>query len=74
MSPFIINALKNEITILNQISHVNVVKLVDHFYEGSSVYLVMEYCEQDLAKYLKNNKCDERNALLIFKQLLLGFR
>jgi serine/threonine protein kinase len=41
MSPFLANALKNEISILNKINHPNVVKLVDFFYEGSSVYLVM---------------------------------
>lgn len=34
----------------------------------------MEYCEQDLCKYLKNNRCDEKTALSIFKQLVLGFR
>lgn len=34
----------------------------------------MEYCEQDLAKYLKKNKCDEKTAIFILKQLVLGFR
>lgn len=34
----------------------------------------MEYCEQDLAKYLKKNKCDEKTAIYILKQLVLGFR
>lgn len=38
------------------------------------MYLVMEYCEQDLAKYLKKNKCDEKTAIYILKQLVLGFR
>ncbi len=38
------------------------------------MYLVMEYCEQDLAKYLKKNKCDEKTAIFILKQLVLGFR
>lgn len=59
---------------MSKIDHPNVVKLVDHFYEGNYVYLVMEYCEQDLCKYLKNNRCDEKTALSIFKQLVLGFR
>lgn len=38
------------------------------------MYLVLEYCEQDLSKFLKKNKCNEKMALTIFKQLLLGFR
>lgn len=74
MSPFIVSALKNEITILNKINHVNVVKLVYFFYEGTCVYLVLEYCEQDLAKYLKKNKLNEKGALAVFRQLLSGFR
>ena len=50
------------------------VRLLDHFYEGACVYLVLEYCEQDLSKFLKKNKCTEKMALSIFRQLLLGFR
>ena len=33
----------------------------------------MEYCESDLAKYLKKaNKLDEKKAIEIFKQILAG--
>jgi len=74
LPPFVTNALKNEINILNKINHQNVVKLIDFFYEGQCVYLVMEYCEQDLSKFLKKNKCDEKLAVHIFKQLIFGFR
>lgn len=38
------------------------------------MYLVMEFCEMDLSKYIKKYKVDEKAAILIFKQLLSGFK
>jgi serine/threonine protein kinase len=34
---------------LRQLSHPNIVRLVDIIEEGSSLFMVMEYCEQDLS-------------------------
>lgn len=34
--------------------------------------MVMEHCEQDLSKYLRNNKLDERQAIEIIKQVASG--
>lgn len=65
-------ALKKETDILRRLSHPNIVRLVDIIEEGNSLYMVMEHCEQDLSKYLRNNKLDERHAIEIIKQVASG--
>ena len=55
--PFLKKYLQNEIIILNQIKHPNIVKLHDVKFKKNNIYLVMEYCNGgSLAEALKNYK------------------
>lgn len=58
LTPYLRTALDNEIKILAAFKHPNIVRLYDVVYEGNYVYLVMEYCESDLSKFLKKSKID----------------
>jgi serine/threonine protein kinase len=48
------------------------VSLIDVVEEPKYAYLVMEYCEMDLAKYIKKIKLDENKAKKILKQIICG--
>ena len=58
LNSYMKSALNNEIKILQSLKHPNIVELYDVVYENNYVYLVMEYCESDLAKYIKKCKID----------------
>ena len=73
MQPYLRTSLSNEIKILKTFHHPNIVSLYDIVYEDQYVYLVMEYCEMDLAKYIKKYKLDEQKARIILKQIISGF-
>ncbi|EAL50962.1 cell division protein kinase 2 putative [Entamoeba histolytica] len=47
-----------EIAILRDISHPNIVKLLDVYNSEKHLYLIFEYCNTDLHKFLKNNPQD----------------
>ncbi len=72
VQPYLKTALNNEIKILQSFQHPNIVGLVDVIYEADFVYLVMEFCEMDLAKYIKKYKINEESAIHIFKRILAG--
>jgi tRNA A-37 threonylcarbamoyl transferase component Bud32 len=67
-------AVTREIEILKQLNHPNVIKLHQHFFENSSLYLIMELAKgMRLSLYLKaiqHHKLDEIKTRKIFYQLL----
>ena len=46
--------------------------LSDVVYEEKYVYLIMEYCDMDLMKYIKKYKLDEKKSIFILKQIISG--
>eukprot|EP00048_Salpingoeca_helianthica_P016186 m.230901 g.230901 ORF g.230901 m.230901 type:complete len:294 (+) comp18187_c0_seq1:104-985(+) len=63
-----------EIAILKEISHPNIVRLLNVFHSESKLTLVFEYCEQDLKKYMdscRGNPEPEKVQSLML-QLLRG--
>jgi serine/threonine-protein kinase ULK/ATG1 len=74
VQPYLKAALRNEARILKELNHPNIVRLFDVLEEGSTLYMVMEFCEMDLSQYLKKYRIDERTAIIIFKQIMSGFR
>ena len=66
---------RNEIKILKSLSHENIVKYIESFENANHIYLVMEYCNDgNLETYIKNNNLAEKDAILLFKQIINGFR
>lgn len=65
-----------EIKILKDISHPNIVKLVDVFIHNQSIYLAMECLVCDLAKLIDDPAVimKEGDIAQIFKQILLGLQ
>lgn len=63
--------INNEIEILKNVDHKNIVKLIEIFESKSSYYLVLEYCQQkDLFEKLENEgKFQEETAKYILYQL-----
>jgi serine/threonine protein kinase len=45
---------------------------VDIIEEGSSLFMVMEFCEQDLSQFLRKFKLDEGKAIDIIRQVASG--
>eukprot|EP00477_Mikrocytos_mackini_P001805 GAHX01001955.1.p1 GENE.GAHX01001955.1~~GAHX01001955.1.p1 ORF type:complete len:336 (-),score=49.80 GAHX01001955.1:237-1244(-) len=43
-----------EISILKEVSHENLIKLMDIFYSKDKLYLIFEYVEQDLKRFMYN--------------------
>ena len=70
-----IESAKNEVKILREVHHDNVVKYVDDFAEPGKMLIVMEYCEGgDLGSYIKKQKqpLPEGQVMHWFKQLESG--
>lgn len=63
-----------ELKALQMCSHKNVLGLLDYFPLGSSIVLVMEFCETDLSTILKSNEfqLSEAHIKCYLKQLLEG--
>mmetsp|Transcript_113804 Transcript_113804/g.284667 ORF Transcript_113804/g.284667 Transcript_113804/m.284667 type:complete len:323 (-) Transcript_113804:219-1187(-) len=63
-----------EIALLKELSHENVVKLLDVFCSTNKLVLVFEFVENDLKKYMKSRKCSlEPKTIKSFAyQLCLG--
>ncbi|XP_034041908.1 serine/threonine-protein kinase Nek2-like [Thalassophryne amazonica] len=63
MSKHLKDRLIQEISLLKELDHPNIVKYVDHFIKKKKVYVVMEYCEGgDLAHAIK--RCIKKSLLL----------
>lgn len=57
--------LHNEIDIIQQLDHPNLVKFVDVHYTTNHCYLITEYCEGgNLEKYIKSNDAIEWGSIL----------
>lgn len=70
--------LDNEVRIINKLgfnkTHQNIVKYYDIYYEGDSVYIVMEYCDsENLAKILKR-PMKEHYVKYYMKQIINGIK
>jgi serine/threonine protein kinase len=67
--------LKQEIEVMKNISHPNIIKLYDVIYEEDSMYLILEYCKNgDLSKYLKNRPLKEEYAQKYLRQLVSALK
>lgn len=55
LNTIIRSKIKLEIDILNRISHPNIIKLYDNFYNDNKLYLVFDICKHHLEKELNNN-------------------
>lgn len=66
--------LMQEMSILKQSAHTNVVKLYDFFETSKHMCFVMELCQGgDLLSYVrKRRKLKENNAKYLFKQIICG--
>lgn len=65
----------NEVNLLKQLHHPNVIQYYDSIYEPpNSLYIFLEYADcQDLSKYMqKNKKMSNDQILRIFSQIILG--
>ena len=70
-----IESAKNEVKILKEVHHDNVVKYVDDFAEPGKMLIVMEYCEGgDLGSFIKQQKqpLHEDHVMNWFKQMVSG--
>lgn len=71
----IIENIHNEINIMMKIQHENIIKLHETIITISHIYLVMDYCDQDLHQYIKNNGClSEDTIKYYFKQISNGIQ
>ena len=63
-----------EISLLKELQHENIVHLLDVVHESQKLYLVFEYLEQDLKKYMDfvGNRLDKLLVKSYMYQLLLG--
>ena len=43
--------VQHEIRVMQSVDHPNVVRLLEPLYSASHIYLVLEYCDLDVAKY-----------------------
>ncbi|XP_034041958.1 serine/threonine-protein kinase Nek2-like [Thalassophryne amazonica] len=63
------NRIIQEVNLLKELDHPNIVQYVDHFIEKNKVYVVMEYCEGgDLASLIK---CCIKKSLFLPEELIL---
>jgi serine/threonine protein kinase len=47
---------------------------LDIIEEGSSLFMVMEFCEEDLSQHLRKNRLEEKKAIEVIKQVSAGLR
>ena len=61
-----------EIHSLMSVKHNNIVQLLNVFEDDVCWWIVLEYCEQDLEKYLRSSNPDFRRKLVIMQQCASG--
>ncbi|XP_070603260.1 myosin light chain kinase family member 4 [Erythrolamprus reginae] len=69
--------VKNEINIMNQLTHVNIIQLYDAFESKNDIILIMEYVEggELFDRILdENSKLTELDAILFIKQICDGIQ
>ena len=74
--PKLYDFIKNEIDILSQISHPNVIKFIEILRTTNNFYLIYEYCNGgDLEHLLRKRKfLPEKDAQDILRQILSAFK
>lgn len=70
----IASIINNEIRILTQFNHDNIVKLFEIVEEAGYIYIVMELCDGDLRRYTENGSIGENLACKYLRQILNGYR
>ncbi len=72
--PYSKNKVTREIYLQRNISHENVIRLFEVFYNETHLFIVMEYaCNGDLLHYLKSKKrLSEAEARKLFRQIVYG--
>ena len=70
--------LSNEVQVMNNINHPNVMHLFEFMESNNNYYLVIRYCNNgDLERYLAkkpSNRLTEKEALFFLKQIMNGFQ
>ena len=66
------NYIEQEINVMKKIDHKNIIKLYDVEYGPDYIYLILEYCDNDLYNYLKKNNINYDKIRYFMKQLLDG--
>lgn len=60
-----LHLLKNEIEIMQELNHPNIVKFIDVYYTHKHCYIITEYCEGgNLEKYIKQHEELEWGTIL----------
>jgi hypothetical protein len=48
--------VESEIRVMQSVQHPNIVRLFEPLYSETNIFLVLEYCDLDLSKYMNGNK------------------
>jgi len=73
LSTKIIDSLENEIKIMLKINHDNIVKLHETIKTKNHICLIMDYCYEDLNKYMKRNgRLSEKQTKIFITQISSG--
>ena len=72
LDPKEMEMLKNEITILKDLDHPNIVKMYEFLEDEKRIYIVTEICKggELFDEILSRSKFDERDASIVMRQLL----
>ena len=77
LSKIIQKNIESEVFLLTHLYHKNVVRLHDSIKTETDYFLIMEYCDSDLEKFLlkfSSGYLSERNAINIMIHVLEGFK
>jgi len=64
-----INYVEKEIDIMKKLDHINIIKLYDTIYTEKYIFLIMEYCDNDLNSFINKNDLDENKIKYIVRQI-----
>ena len=63
--------VKNELSILQIVKHKNIIRLYEILETTRYIFIIMEYCEDDIMNYILSRKClSEKESLKFFQQLI----
>lgn len=63
-----------EINTLQKINHENILKFYDYLEKNDKIFLIIEYCEYDLDKFLNRRPLKEKHVKKIFCQIVKGLK
>jgi BR serine/threonine kinase len=67
------NRIKREIALMRLLDHPHLVSLIEVCESPHRLYLVQEYCSEELLKYLINqDRLEPRKAIELFRQVIYG--